>query len=624
MIESTRLKRLLLLGLILLLILAHGCGSSRSASKTKTVAPTATLLAEEPTPLPASSSPAQPTGQRSPFDDFLDEAALAQIRRDPETISKLGLDPFLGMGNDQLTNISHAYQLETYALLQAQLDTLHSYDRAALDPQRQLSYDLFEWDLEDRLRGQEFRFYDYPVSQFLGVHTALLDFMIRYHPIANLQDAQGYVSRLKQFTTKMDQLVEWLELQQAEGITPPCFVVEQVLGQIAPVLNAAPRESALYTVFVDKVSALGDVSKEQKSQLHQDTAQAIEQHVVPAYQKLHDYLKDLAKIAGSDDGFWQHPGGAAAYDYWLQHHTTSDMTADQVHALGLQEVARIQAEIEAILAELEVEGHNLAEKMAVVADLSGLVERQDLVDEYQALLDHAEQNLSDFFATWPQADVVVVSFEDPHHANGYYVDPALDGSRPGTFYANLARDTFRYTMPTLAYHEAIPGHHLQGAIQQQLHDLPVFRQANFYTAYSEGWALYAERLAWEAGFYEDDPYGNLGRLQDELFRAARLVVDTGLHAKGWTREQAITYMMENVGFSEAEVTAEVERYVVWPGQATAYKVGMLKILALRQRARETLGEAFDIKEFHDVVLTNGAMPLEILERVVDDYIEAAR
>jgi uncharacterized protein (DUF885 family) len=179
-------------------------------------------------------------------------------------------------------------------------------------------------------------------------------------------------------------------------------------------------------------------------------------------------------------------------------------------------------------------------------------------------------------------------------------------------------------MPTLAYHEAIPGHHLQGAIQQQLHDLPVFRQANFYTAYSEGWALYAERLAWEAGFYEDDPYGNLGRLQDELFRAARLVVDTGLHAKGWTREQAITYMMENVGFSEAEVTAEVERYVVWPGQATAYKVGMLKILALRQRARETLGEAFDIKEFHDVVLTNGAMPLEILERVVDDYIEAAR
>jgi uncharacterized protein (DUF885 family) len=221
--------------------------------------------------------------------------------------------------------------------------------------------------------------------------------------------------------------------------------------------------------------------------------------------------------------------------------------------------------------------------------------------------------------------VIVVPVEQPNGPAAYYVDPAVDGSRPGAFYVNLAVGAFpRYSMPTLAYHEAIPGHHLQTAIQQRLRDVPSFRKGSFFTAYVEGWALYAEYLAWEAGFYADDPYGNLGRLQDELFRAARLVVDTGIHAKGWTRERAIRYMVENVGRPEARVIAEVERYIAWPGQATSYKMGMLKILELRQRASEALGTGFDIKEFHSVILKNGALPLEILERVVDDYIQAHR
>jgi len=271
----------------------------------------------------------------------------------------------------------------------------------------------------------------------------------------------------------------------------------------------------------------------------------------------------------------------------------------------------------------------LGKKMYQVGLQSGMMplytddDHQAVVDDYQALIDRADQNLSDLFDIRPKAGVVVVPIDAPNAPGAYYVSPALDGSRPGMFYVNLAGSGVpRYGMPTLAHHEAIPGHHFQIAIQQELADIPTFRTGINYTAYAEGWALYAEYLAWEAGFYADDPYGNLGRLQSELFRAVRLVVDTGIHAMGWSREQAIDYMVENVGYPEDIVTVEVERYIVMPGQATAYKVGMLIILELHQRVMQALGDDFDITEFHNLLLANGAMPLEILERVIDDYIES--
>jgi uncharacterized protein (DUF885 family) len=282
-----------------------------------------------------------------------------------------------------------------------------------------------------------------------------------------------------------------------------------------------------------------------------------------------------------------------------------------------------------IFRELGVTGDTLAEKMNQVVfygktmPLRTEADRQAVVDAYQAIIDQASQNLSELFDLRPQADVVVVSIIAPNAPGAYYVAPALDGSRPGMFYVNVAgANVARHGMPTLAYHEAVPGHHFQIAIQQELVGIPAFRNDVNYAAYAEGWALYAEYLAWEAGFYEGDPYGNLGRLQSELFRAARLVVDTGIHAKGWTRERAIDYMVENIGYPRSDMTREVERYIVWPGQATAYKIGMIKILELRQRAEETLGDRFDIMGFHNLILGNGAMPLEILERVVDDYIAA--
>lgn len=611
--------------LLLVVMLASGCEPSpydvEPGVATLPSKVVQTPLAQPSTTLRASAAP-------STFDDFLEEAFFAQITRDPELISELGLAQVFGMDHSQLTNVSDAFQLETYQLLQTQLDTLHSYDRALLTTDQQLSYDLFEWYLDDLLRGQEWRFYDYPVNQTLGIQNILIEFMTDRHPVRDLQGAQDYIHRLEQFTTKFDQLIEWLKIQEAQGIIPPKFVIQRVLSQLNWYLSQDPEETALYSALEERVLPNSSINPEQGSILFNDALRAIEKHVLPAYRDLRTYFEHLEDIADTEDGFWKHPGGDAAYAYWLRHHTTLDMTAEEIHQLGLQEIDRIQIEIEALLSELDISGDSLGKKMHQVGIQSGMMplytddDHQAVVDQYQALIDHADRNLSDLFDIRPRVGVVVVPIEAPNAPGAYYVSPALDGSRPGMFYVNLTGSGVpRYGMPTLAYHEAIPGHHFQIAIQQELADIPTFRTGINYTAYAEGWALYAEYLAWEAGFYADDPYGNLGRLQSELFRAVRLVVDTGIHAMGWSREQAIDYMVENVGYPEAFVTAEVERYIVWPGQATAYKVGMLKILELRQRVMQALGDDFDIKGFHNLLLENGAMPLEILERVVDDYIE---
>jgi uncharacterized protein (DUF885 family) len=573
-------------------------------------------------PVPATS----PTGtinepDQQAFDRFLDDAFFAQLRRDPQLVSSLGLSSAFGMGNDQLTDVSDAYELETYAMLQSQLEGLHKFDRRTLTSDRQFSYDLFEWDLEDRLEGQEFRFHTFPVRGALGLHTSLVEFMTDRHSIKSRQDAEDYVSRLEQFSTKFEQLIEWLEIQEGEGIVPPRSMAQRVLSQLDSFLAQAPGEMALYTSFEAKVSAASSISTRSKTQLYEQALRAIETSVIPAFRSLRTHFEHVEAIAGTDDGLWNQPSGDAAYAYWLRHHTTTDLSAEQIHQLGLQEVIRIEAEMESLLAELGITADTMADKMEQVALQGGVVAPDKIVEEYETLLARIERFLPDYFDIRPRAGVVVVPFEDPSAPGGYHVMPAVDGSRPGMFYANLAsRGGTRYLMPTLAYHEAIPGHHFQQAIQFELTGIPAFRNGLNPTAYSEGWALYAERLAWELGVYADDPYGDLGRLQGELLRAARLVVDTGIHAKRWTREQAIGYMVKTVGDPEVEMTAEVERYIVLPGQATAYKIGMLKILELRERAREALGDAFSIEEFHNTVLQNGGMPLHYLEQVVDNYV----
>ena len=608
---------------VLIAFIVSGCGPAQTPIVTEVT----TKTAEETQASQISSPTSQYDADPSTFNDFLEEAFFAQITRDPELISELGLARVFGMDNSQLTNASDAYQLEAYQLFQDQLDTLHTYDRSELTADQQLSYDLFEWYLDDLLRGEEFRFHDYPVNQTLGVQNILIEFMTDRHPLHNLEDAQDYISRLEGFTEKFDQIIEWLRIQENQRITPPRFVIERVLRQLDWYRSQDAEDFTLYTEFVAKLSDLSDISSEQMSKLSLEAAQAIEEGVLPAYDKLHTYFGNLLESADNDDGFWKHPDGDSAYAYWLRHHTTLDFTADEIHELGVQEVARIQAEMEDLFAELGITGDNLAMKMNQVTFYGGSMplrtedDRQAVLNEYQALIDHAEQNISDLFDLRPRADVVVEPVYAPNAPGAYYASPSLDGSRPGMFYVNVTGvNIARYGMPTLAYHEAIPGHHFQIAIQLELTGIPIFRTGVNYTSFAEGWALYAEHLAWEVGFYEDDPYGNLGRLQGELFRAARLVVDTGIHSKGWSREEAIDYMVDNVGYSRSEMTREVERYIVWPGQATAYKIGMIKILELRKRAAQALGDDFDIKEFHNLILGSGAMPLEILERVIDEYI----
>jgi uncharacterized protein (DUF885 family) len=522
------------------------------------------------------------------------------------------------MDNNRLTDVSPAYEAETYAWFADTLAALRDFDRAALTPEQQLSYDIFAWYLEDKLAGEPYRFHNHPVKQILGVHEMLLEFMTDRHPVATLADAEGYVARLQQFPEKVDDLIAWLDLQADEEIFLPKFAVRNVIWQLGQFVDRAPERTALYTTFVEKLEAAETITPDDRQRLADAALEAMTADAQPAYDRLRTYFKVMIPKASEECGLASVPGGDGAYAYALHHHTTTDLTADEIHALGLQEVARIQAEMDVIFDDLDITGASMADKIGEVAVRAGSVPAGEVLATYSTLIDEAEASLDPLFNVRPTADVVVRAFDVAGPA--YYVSPSLDGARPGTFYVGVGGSGWRFAMPTLAYHEAVPGHHFQIALAQEMTGLPLFRRVEHYTAYAEGWALYAERLAWEAGWYDGDPHGDIGRLQGELFRAARPVVDTGIHDHGWTRDEAVAYMVETVGHSVRQAELEVERYILWPGQATSYKVGMLRMLALRQQVETALGDDFDLKAFHRVILLEGAMPFEILERLVADYV----
>ena len=374
-----------------------------------------------------------------------------------------------------------------------------------------------------------------------------------------------------------------------------------------------------------------DLPEDEQKRIALEAREAIETTAYPAYTRLIDFFEELDEEVEGNYGAWSLPDGEEYYRLALRLFTTTDYTPEFIHQMGLAEIDRIQAEI---LAILESEGWDVSSGFtAAIEEMSenpmfyysdSGEGRDQILADYQAMIDEVSEGLEPYFDVVPEAAVEVErvpEFKEKTSPGAYYNPPAMDGSRPGVFYANLydIKATPKYSMRTLAYHEAVPGHHFQLAIQQQQEDLPFFRRLVPFTAYTEGWALYAERLAWELGF-QQDPYNNIGRLQAELFRAVRLVVDTGIHAMRWSREEAIDYMLANTGMPESDVVAEIERYIIMPGQATAYKVGMNKILELRELAQTELGDRFDIRDFHNVVLTNGSMPLDILEELVQQYI----
>jgi uncharacterized protein (DUF885 family) len=609
-----------------------------------TVPPTQTKIAISPTNPPEDTTESIPPDSSIdlliadlgglPFDQFLDESFKQLLLREPETLTYAHLSQAFGLRDDQLNDLSDAYLRQTQQLEVAILDLLRSYDREQLTPEQQLSYDIYKWDLDNRVRGHQFMYNDYPLTHIVFSYDfALNELFTELHELNTRENAEDYISRLSQINRQVDQLLDGLKVREEAGVVPPDFIIQMARSNLQDYLGSRSKDPAsidaqrllVYSVFSDSIEGISELSVEEKAAFRESARQKIEDSFIPAYLKLIDYLDSLDTIANSDAGVWKFPNGEEYYGYKLRDETSTDLTAEEVHQIGLAEVERIKAEMRQVFNELgyppdESFGESLGR--AIESGGSYNTSTQAGKDEYiatvETIIEEADQRMDEVFDLGPSWGVEVIEGQ----WCCYYTPGAPDGSRPGAYHVGITGSSSSwFTERTTAYHEAVPGHHYQIATGQAL-DLPMFRKEGGYNGFVEGWALYAERLAWEMGLYEDDPYGNIGRLQMELLRAVRLVTDTGIHAKGWTRQEARSYMDEAMG-APGYFSHEVDRYVVIPAQATGYKIGMLKILELRQRAMDALGDQFDIKEFHNIVIGHGSLPLEILERLVDDYIAAA-
>lgn len=567
------------------------------------------------------------------IDHFYMRTFASFALRHPMMLSSMRLLEPMGIDfyDDDLDDMSMEFDEREARWVRKQLDVLRSYDRERMDDAGKLSFDILEWFLVDIDDGNRFMYHDYPVNQLFGIQSGLPDFMINTHQINNPGDAKDYVARVGKFGVAFDQVLAGLRHREEQGIVPPLFVVRHVLKEMRDFTAPDPSEQTLYTHFASETGGIEGFDTEKREELLGALEREIRDAVYPAYGRLIEFFEHQEQIATTDDGVWKLPDGEAFYNHQLRHYTTTDMAADEIHQLGLAEVDRIQAEMRGIL---EAEGYDASDFAAAMNMLNEEERflypdsdegREQILADYQALIAEIDAGLTPMFDVKPKAGVAVErvpEFRQATAPGAYYQPSPLDGSKPGTFFVNLrnVEEIPKFGMRTLAYHEAIPGHHFQIGIAQEMRGVPFFRRILPFTAFVEGWALYAEMVAAESGF-EDDPHDRLGYLTGQVLRAVRLVVDTGIHAKRWTREEAIEYMLANTGMPETDVVAEIERYIVDPGQACAYKVGQLKILGLRQQAMDALGDRFDIRQFHNVVLTNGAVPLTILERLVEAWIE---
>ena len=507
----------------------------------------------------------------------------------------------------------------------------------ALNKSTKLSYDLFKQQLENTIADEQYKLYKYPINQMHGMQAEIPAFLINMHQIKSKKDAENYISRLHKIKPLFNQLIENLKKQETAGIMIPKFVFAKVLEDCKNIIKGQPfdssaNKSTLLNDFETKVAKL-DIDEAEKSNLIVASKEALKEGVLVGYNNLITTLEAQEKVATTDDGVWKLPNGEAFFNNALKRTTTTDLTADQIHEIGLKEVARIHEEMKGIMKTVGYKDSlqeffkfmKTDKQFYFAATVEG---KKVYMDKALHIIDSMKTHLDELFITKPKADLrvkAVEAFREKSAGKAFYQQPALDGSRPGTYYANLydMESMPSYQMEALAYHEGIPGHHMQIAIAQELKDVPMFRKLGRYTAYIEGWGLYSEYIPKEMGFYAD-PYSDFGRLAMELWRACRLVVDTGIHAKKWTREEGIKYYTDNTPNAVLDAVKMVERHIVMPSQATAYKVGMLKILELRKKAKDALGEKFDIRKFHDVVLTNGPIPLNVLEDLVNEYINAEK
>ena len=553
---------------------------------------------------------------------------MESLKTSPEYMTYLGMRERYDEWDD---SSEQAFE-DSVALSKKHLELLNDIDAEDLDKQTALSLTLYKQRLENGLSDIKWRYHGYPVNQMFGTHSSIPSFLINQHLIADAEEAKAYIARVKAVPEVIDDLIADLNLRADKGIIAPKFVFAHSIRDsqniIVGIGAESDEENPLVADFKAKLDKLQlDESVEQA--LVTELNSALLMQFAPAYSNLIATLEQLDKRAEGNFGAWKLPDGAAYYSNALKRITTTDLSADEIHELGLSEVERIHNEMRAIMQQVEFEGELQDFFDFMRTDPQFYLPNSDegraaYMAEADRLIANMKTRLDELFYTKPKADLIVKAvepFREKSAGRAFYQRAAPDGSRPGTYYANLYRmeDMPTYDLEALAYHEGIPGHHMQGSISQEQETLPKFRRYGGYTAYSEGWGLYSEFIPKEMGLYAD-PYSDFGRLSMELWRACRLVVDTGVHHKRWSREQAIAYLNDNTSSSEEANIKAIERYMVMPGQATAYKVGMLKILALREKARAELGDKFDIRGYHDVVLANGAVPLNVLENLVDEWV----
>jgi uncharacterized protein (DUF885 family) len=581
---------------------------------------------------PLAAAEAGATDANAAANAFFERALDERLELEPTTATSLGLKT----GYDRWPDASEQGDAARLELAERQLAELRKIDPAKLDEQTRLSWQVFEANEERRIARYRWRNHNYLFDKN-GAQASTPAFLINTHRIESDADAVAYLRRLEGIRTLFSQQLERAAAAAKQGITPPKFVYPYVIEDAGNIFKGrpfdeGPDDSPLLADFRGKVGKL-EIDAARRATLIADAERALLTSVKPAYEAVIAWARATSPAATEDDGVWKLPDGAAYYDYLLKNYTTTELTSSQIHDIGLREVARIHGEMRKVMKQVDFDGDLAAFFDFMRTDAQFYY--PDTADGRAAWIADAEKHigamrakLPELFVTLPKADVVVKAvepFREKSAGKAFYQRPSLDGTRPGIFYGNLyqMKEMPKYELEALVYHEAIPGHHMQNAVALEESSLPRFRRSGGFTAYGEGWGLYSERLGKEVGFYAD-PWSEFGRLAMELHRAVRLVVDTGLHAKRWTREQTIRYHVENSPTGEDAAIRATERYILMPGQATAYMIGMLKIVELRERAAAALGAKFDRREFHDLVLRTGSVPLTVLESEVQRWVASKK
>jgi len=590
----------------------------------------------------AAAPTAEAADAPSPIKALMDEMARGYLRESPEFATFLAVPEEMAGGRyvDRLGEVSREAGARFKGMIEQGLQRCRAIDRAALHGQDVVSQQVVEAALADLLATLQFEHaptagQPYVVSQLTGSYTGIPDFLVSAHQVPNRDHADAYLARLAQYARNLDIETQRHREDVAAGVTPPDFAIDKAITQLETFAAIAPAENPLVATFAAKLARVEDMPEADRAALTERAQTILTGEVLPAYHRQVAALRATRPHAAHDAGCWRLPQGAEMYAASLQQQTTTNMTADEIHTMGVELVQSLQSEMEAILRAEGLTRGTVAERVREISARPDQIYpsteegRTALLDALNAQVQAVRARMPEVFGNLARANLEikrVPEYTEAGSPGGYYQPPALDGSRPGAYYINLrdpATEWPKFTLPTLTYHEGIPGHHWQIALAQESEGLPFFRSALLgFNAYQEGWGLYAEQLADEMGMYANDRLGRLGYLQSAAFRASRLVVDTGMHAKRWTREQAIDSMMAATGDQESNIVTEIERYSVWPGQACGYMVGRQAIVAMREHAKTVMGAQFDIRGFHDVVLSNGATPLSVTRALVEEWVAA--